>query len=385
MKEKAFKFVIILGIVSLLSDMTYEGARSIAGPFLATLGASGTVVGFVAGFGEFIGQGLRILFGYLSDVTKRYWMFTILGYLVNLLAVPLLAFAGSWQAAAFLIVAERLGKAIRTPARDAMLSHAASQIGGGRAFGIHEALDQIGALLGPAIVSLILYLKNDYKSAFLWLFLPASLALLTLLISRLLYPSPEEMEKLSYFKLESILSRNFWIYLIAIALIAAGYVDYPLIGFHVVKSGIISPNYVPLLYALAMGVDAISALLYGYLFDRWGLRVLAFVIVLSSLFAPLIFFGGLYLLILGVFLWGMGMGAQESILRALVGGMVSPEKRATAYGIFNAIYGVSWFLGSAFIGLLYDFSLTYVVFFSLVLQLVSAFIILLLSKKRDFL
>lgn len=361
--------------------MTYEGARSITGPFLATLGATGAIVGFVAGFGELVGQGLRLLFGYLSDRTKRYWAFTLLGYAINLLSVPLLAFAGSWQLASVLIIAERLGKAIRTPARDTMLSHAASQVGRGRAFGIHEALDQIGALGGPLLVSLILYLKGDYRTAFLWLLLPASFALTFLVIAKVLYPAPQKMEKDVSFKIESGFSKRFWLYLLAIAFLAAGYVDYPLIAFHASQKGIALKSYIPLLYSLAMGVDAISALVCGGLFDRWGFYVLASVTVLSSLFAPLVFWGGLISLILGISLWGVGMGAQESILRAAIGEMVSPERRGTAYGLFNAIYGVSWFLGSALIGFLYDLSINYVVVFSLTSQLVSFLVMIYLLRR----
>lgn len=381
MRDRAIRFIVILGVVSLLSDMTYEGARSINGPFLATLGATGAIVGFVAGFGELIGQGLRLLFGYLSDRTKRYWAFTLLGYAVNLLSVPLLAFAGSWQLASVLIVAERLGKAIRTPARDTMLSHAASQIGRGKAFGIHEALDQIGALGGPLVVSLILYLKGDYRSAFLWLLLPASLALTFLVIAKVLYPAPQRMEKDISIKVESGFSKRFWLYLLAIAFLAAGYVDYPLIAFHASQKGIALKTYIPLLYSLAMAVDAISALICGNLFDRWGFYVLASVTIFSSLFAPLVFLGGLTSLILGVSLWGVGMGAQESILRAAIGEMVSPERRGTAYGLFNAIYGLSWFLGSAFIGFLYDISISHVVAFSLISQVISFLVMVYLLRR----
>lgn len=382
MKSKAFKFVILLGIVSLFSDMTYEGARSIMGPFFVTLGASGTIVGFVAGFGELVGQGLRVFFGYLSDVTKRYWAFTIVGYLVNLLAVPLLAFVDNWHMAAFLIVAERLGKAIRTPARDVMLSHAASQIGRGKAFGFHEAMDQIGALAGPLLVSLILFRVGSFRLAFLWLFLPACCALFMLFVSRFLYPSPEKMEKPLSLPVDKGFPKSFWIYLVAIAFVAGGYIDFPLIGYHAVRRGLTTSAMVSLFYALAMGVDALSALVCGYLFDRLGLRLLISMIAFSSLFSPLIFLGGSSSLLLGIILWGIGMGVQESVLRAVVGGLVPIEKRGTAYGLFNSVYGTSWFLGSLLIGFLYDVSLKHVVAFSLTLELFSILFLAFLVKLK---
>jgi MFS family permease len=89
----------------------------ITGPFLAFLGASAAATGVVAGFGEFIGYGLRVISGYLSDRTGRYWAVTLWGYALNLVAVPVLALAGNWEVAALLIVAERLGKGLRTPGR----------------------------------------------------------------------------------------------------------------------------------------------------------------------------------------------------------------------------------------------------------------------------
>ena len=380
-KNRALKFIFLLGIVSLLSDLTYEGARSITGPFLAMLGASGAIVGFVAGLGELIGYGIRLVSGYLSDATKRYWTITILGYILNLLAVPLLALAGVWQVAAALIITERLGKAIRTPARDAMLSHAASEVGKGWGFGLHEALDQIGALLGPLLVALVLYWKGSYRAGFALLLIPAFLAITVLLIARLLYPVPQELERISAVQTEKGLPRRFWLYLVAVAFIAAGYVDYPLIAFHVARGSLISSPAIPLLYAMAMGVDALAALACGYLFDRIGVYVLGVVALLSSIFAPLIFWGNLPLVLVGIAIWGIGMGAQESVLRAAIAGMVPPDRRGTAYGIFNTAYGLSWFLGSALLGLLYDRFITYMVAFSVVTQMLSVPLILYLGKK----
>ncbi len=191
--RSAMMFVILMGVVSLLADMTHEGARSITGPFMAFLGASGTVVGFVAGFGELVGYLLRLPSGYISDRTGRYWTITVIGYLVNMLAVPLLALAGRWETAALLIVAERAGKAIRNPTRDAMLSHATLEVGRGWGFGLHEAMDQIGAMLGPLIVAAVLYFKGSYQTSFAVLLIPAILTIGVLLAARHLYPSPRDL------------------------------------------------------------------------------------------------------------------------------------------------------------------------------------------------
>jgi MFS family permease len=382
LKRPALRFVILLGVVSLFADMTYEGARSITGPFLAVLGASATVVGIVSGFGELIGYGLRLVSGYISDRTGKYWTITLLGYAVNMLAVPILALAGRWEIAAFFMIAERLGKAIRTPARDAMLSHGTKEIGRGWGFGLHEAMDQIGAVLGPLIVASVLYFrKGDYKTGFGILFIPALLALTVLLAARLLYPRPRDLEAVSV-KLEGKgFPRAFWLYLVAVALVAAGYADFPLIAYHFKKVSVASDNWIPIFYAVAMGVDALAALFFGRLFDRIGISILIVVSLLSSLFAPLVFLGGFDLALLGMALWGVGMGAQESIMRAAVAEMVPADKRGTAYGTFNLGYGVFWFLGSALMGVLYDTSISSLILFSVVMQLASVPLLILTKKE----
>lgn len=367
----ALKFVVLLGFVSLCADATYEGARSISGAYLAILGASGTVVGLTAGFGELIGYSLRLVTGYLSDRTRQYWRITTLGYVVNTVVVPLMALAGRWEALAGLMIAERTGKAIRTPPRDVLLSHAAIRVGKGFGFGLHEAMDQIGAVSGPLLVTAVLALQKGYPAGFAILVIPAVLGLVVLLIGQWVYPNPREFEPTTQDLHGEGLPRRFWIYLIAVALIAAGFVDFPLIAFHLQQAGLNQPTQIPLLYALAMGVDAIAALTFGYWFDRIGIATLIIAIVFSLGFAPLVFLGGSTFAVIGMVLWGIGMGAQESILKAVVAGMVSPERRGSAYGIFNTGYGIAWFLGSALMGVLYDRSIALLIVFSVLLQLIA--------------
>ncbi|MCR4401072.1 MAG: MFS transporter, partial [Syntrophomonadaceae bacterium] len=317
----AMGFVILLGLVSLFGDVTYEGARSITGPFMAVLGASATAVGVVAGLGELIGYALRLGTGYLADRTGRYWLMTILGYCLNLLAVPALALAGNWQSAALLILLERMGKAVRTPARDAMLSHASAAVGRGWAFGLHEAMDQLGAVAGPLVVGAALYFDQGYRYGFAVLAVPALMALAVLLAARFLYPRPHELEVRVLDLHARGLARTFWVYLGAAGLLAAGFADYPLIAFHFEKQLAVSATAVPLFYALAMGCDALAALVFGRLFDRIGLTVMALAAGLSALFAPLVFLGGPAAALAGSALWGVGMGAQESVMRAAVGAL----------------------------------------------------------------
>jgi MFS family permease len=382
-RRTAMAFVILLGVVSLFADMTYEGARSITGPYLAVLGASATAVGIAAGFGELIGYVLRLASGYLSDRTGRYWTFTLVGYVVNLLAVPFLALVGRWELAAALMIAERFGKAIRTPARDAMLSHATTEMGRGWGFGLHEAMDQIGAFLGPLIVAAVLFRRDGYPMAFGVLLLPALLALGVLVVARLLYPDPREFE-IGTPPLETQgFPRVFWLYLAAIGLIAAGYADFPLIAYHFQKTALASEGWIPVFYMVAMGVDAMAALVCGRLFDRLGFPVLGGVALVSCLFAPLVFLGNFSVAMLGMVLWGIGMGAQESIMRAAVAGMVPAARRGTAYGVFNSGYGLFWFAGSALMGVLYDVSLPALIAFSVVAQFIAVPVLFLVGHRRE--
>ncbi|HEY4636386.1 MAG TPA: MFS transporter, partial [Rhodospirillales bacterium] len=249
-RRHAVRFIVLLGVVSLFADMTYEGARSITGPYLALLGASATAVGFVAGFGELVGYAIRLLSGYVSDRTGRYWAITIFGYCLNLLAVPALALTGSWEVAAVLIVVERLGRAVRTPARDAMLSHASSHTGLGWGFGLHEAMDQIGAVLGPVIVAAVIAFEGGYRLGFGVLALPAAMALSILIAARFAYPRPRDFDLTPPEFTRRGLPKAFWIYLGAVACIAAGYADFPLVAYHFGKAGIMSPFWIPVVYAV---------------------------------------------------------------------------------------------------------------------------------------
>ncbi len=377
----AWKFIILVGVVSLFSDLTYEGARSISGPFLGMLQASALAVGVVSGLGEFIGYALRLVSGYFTDRLGKYWPISFVGYAFNLLAVPLLALAWRWEVAAGLLIFERLGKAIRTPARDAMLSHAVSRVGPGWGFGFHEAMDQIGAVAGPLLVAGIIYLKGGYREGFAVLLLPALLALAVLGLSARLYPRPQHLE-VSAPRLEAGgFSGPYWLYIIASGLIGAGYADFPLIAYHFGKTGLASPSWIPLLYALAMGVDAVAALVLGRLYDRLGRGFLTVVPLLSALFAPLVFLGGFNWALAGMVLWGVGMGAQESIIKAPLAEMVPKERRGTGFGLFHAGFGIFWLLGSALLGYLYDISLMALIAFSVIAQLSAIPLFFLVSRR----
>jgi predicted MFS family arabinose efflux permease len=303
---------------------------------------------------------------------------------VNTAVVPLLALAGRWEVAAGLMMVERTGKAIRTPPRDALLSHGVSQIGRGFGFGLHEAMDQTGAVMGPLAVAAMVYFQGEYRNGFTVLIVPAVLGLIVLGVLQFIYPNPSDFEEeTEESPKEEKLPRIFWIYLGAVAIIAAGYADFPLIAFHFQKQGIATGQTIPLFYALAMAVDAVAALIFGYYFDSIGIFVLIIAALLSSLFAPLVFLGNTQLALLGIAFWGIGMGAQESVLKAAIAGIVPKHKRATAYGIFSTGYGLAWFLGSTLMGVLYDHAITMLIVFSSATQLLAIVFFVWVKLQAD--
>jgi len=337
------------------------------------------VVGIAAGAGELIGYGIRLVSGLLTDRLRRYWTLTIIGYAVNLAAVPLLALAGSWPIAVALMVAERTGKAIRTPARDAMLAQATRATGHGWGFGLHEAMDQLGAVTGPLALAAIVGGSGGYRLGFALLTVPAILCLLVLLAARQAYPDPTKLEIKTAEVTASRLPAVYWRYLAAAALVAFGYADFPLIAFDFGRRGVVPAEWIPAFYAVAMLSAAMSALIFGRLFDRVGLRANVIAILLSSLFAGFVFYGGFAPALAGTVLWGIGLGTQDSILRAFVARIVPPERRGAAYGVFGAVYGVAWFAGSALMGILYDHALPALVALSVLAELGGAAVLMSLS------
>ena len=286
----ALRFIVCLGVVSLFADMTYEGAYSIIGPFLKDLGASATQVGIIAGLGEMIAASLRYFSGKLVDRTRAYWGVAIFGYVLNLVVVPAMAFAGNWQMAALLVVMERTGKSLRGPARDVLLSEATGKVGHGWGFGVHAAMDQTGAVLGPLLMVAAVARTEHFGPAFLRLAIPAGAALAALLAARAVYPNagattPKPVK-------QQALPKVFWMYVAAAGVLACGFVDFPLLAYHFQKTAIARPAVIPLLYAGAMGVNGLTALIFGKLFDRYGIQVLTFGLLVSLFALPLGFLGG---------------------------------------------------------------------------------------------
>jgi len=368
---------VALGFVSLFADMTYEGAHSVIGPLLKDLGATATQVGIIAGLGEMIAASLRYFSGRLADRTRAYWTITTLGYFLNLVVVPGLAFAGSWQAAALLIVAERTGKSLRGPARDVLLSEATEVVGHGKGFGLHTAMDQTGAVLGPLLVAGSVARTHHFGPAFLWLALPAAGAFVALLFARWVRPNKGTPPPAPS---RAQLPNVFWIYVGAACLLALGFVDFPLLAFHFQKNSLVQPAVIPLIYAGAMGVNGLTALVFGRMFDRYGIQIIVLGILVSLLALPFGFLGGPGGVYVSVACWATGLGAQDATLRSGISQVVSMNKRGTAFGAFNAAYGVLWFVGSVTMGVLYDFSLLALVIFGVIVQAGAAMMFIWLRK-----
>jgi MFS family permease len=393
-KTNARHFVILLGWVSLFSDLCYEGMRGAIGPYLAILGASATAVGAVAGTGEAIGYALRYVSGRLADRTQRYWMFTIMGYSMNLIAVPLLALAGSWPLVAVLVGLERLGKAIRSPAKSTLTSFAASDVGAGKAFAISEAMDQVGGLLGPLVVAGVLAWKGETVTGFAWAFLilgiPACLTILVLLRARRLYPDPRALDTSSDDE-RGALGSSYRVYLVGVALIAIGLADWPLLSYHMEKAGVLSTRWLPVAYAAAMAVDGVGAIIAGVSFDRQrakgrtGASVVAVFVLAGAAYAPLVLSSDAstpWLAVAGIALWTLALAATESIGKAMIATIVPKGERGRAYGLYYLVWGVAWWAGSLLLGFLYDHARTAASIVATTSMVAGALVVAWSSRRR---
>jgi MFS family permease len=380
----AMRFVIAFGVVSLLADFVYEGGRSIVGPFLATFGASAGLVGFIAGAGEAVALVSRLWTGALSDRTGRHWTLSILGYVVTVVSVPLLAIAWALWPAAILVVAERFGKAIRTPARDTMLAQASTDVGRGRAFAVHEALDQTGALFGPLVVALAVAVSG-FRLGFAVLAVPGVVVLAALARLRRAVPVPAAYNRIAVVRpdedADSHLPPRFWWYAGFTALNMAGYATFAVLAYHLQVRHVVPEAEIPVIYALAMGSAALAALGSGRLYDSIGLRGLVLIPPLTAAVPLLSFSTQPALVWVGAALWGAAVGVHESTMRAAVADLVPAAHRGKGYGTFAAVYGLSWLAGSTLIGMLYNSSVGAATTFIVAVQAVALLVLVPLARK----
>ena len=396
-KKTAFQLILLFGLVSLFGDIVYEGARSVNGPYLKTLGANAAIVGMVAGIAEFLGYAIRLASGYFADKTKAYWVFTFLGYGM-LISVPLLSLVGIWQFAVVFIIMERLGKALRSPAKDTILSQATKQVGTGFGFAIAEVLDQIGAISGPLIFTLLFVLLGkgdravrDYQQGYSLLWIPLVLVMLCIFFAWRRVPNPEVLEdSLIKSREPEKLSKVFWIYTVFTFVTTLGFANFALIGYHFKAKHVMTDAQIPLFYALAMGVDAVAALAIGKAYDIFKTRhnnekaglITLIAIPVFSLFIPVFVFSTKFsLCLVGVIIWGIVMGAHETVMKSAIADLTPLKKRGTGYGIFNTVYGLAIFIGSALIGLFYESSIFIIIIISVAIEMAAIPVFFVLRKE----
>jgi MFS family permease len=381
--DVAFRFVLTIGIVNLFADMTYEGGGTINGAFMGSLGASAAIISIVAGLGEFLGYSLRSVAGYVADRTGRHWTLTFLGYSLNLLAVPAMALAGSWQLAAALVLAERIGRAFRKPTVEAMLSYTTGKHGKGWVYAVNTALDETGATIGPLVVAGVLFLKGSYQNAYAMLLLSAFLALATLTVARLRFPLPDELGDQDVSSAQHF-AASYWLFMSAAACFAAGLMSYELLSYHLTKTGIVSLGWVPVRLAFATGSGVVANLVLGRAYDRYGLPVLLAAVFLSALFMPLAFMTDQrWLVIAAMPLLGIGYAVQDTLLKAVVAGMLPKGRRDLAFGLFYTGYGCGWLVGSVAMGLLYETSRAGLVILAAAAQLGSLPVFLVAGRRKQ--
>ena len=381
LRDLSIRLILLLGIVSLCGSLISNGARRVTGPYILLLGGSAAVVGLVAGFGEFIGYALRSATGAYVDQSRRYWNVAMGGY--GLLAViPLLAFVHQWEAAALLIIAERIGKAIRTPARDTILSHATTAIGRGWGFGVHKALDQVGAVIGPLVMAAALAATGGYAPGFLLLGIPLAGVAVILFFARSSVPRPGRLEADGGTRVTGDDLPGVMPYATFIFLGMAGFANFPLISFHLKAQSVIPDAAIPLYYASAMMVSVVVALLIGRGFDRLGTHVLLTIPVCSISSVLLAFSPTPGTALAGSLVWGAGIGIFETVLRASIAESTAAARRGQVYGVMSAIFGTAWFVGSAVMGVLYDVSLEHIVAYVVIVEIAALVAYLWIYRSR---
>ncbi|MGY2743737.1 MFS transporter [Arthrobacter sp. UYCu723] len=377
--------VVGFGLVSLAADVVSDGARPLAGPLLAQLGASALIVGLVTGGAEAAAQGLRLIFGPWADRTRRYWTFTLAGYALTAVCVPLLALAPLIGAAGLvlacvLIIGDRVGKAVRSPAKTVLLAAVAKPVGRGRGFAVHKSLDLAGALLGPLLVSAVLAATGLISVALAVLAIPAAAALFLLvwLRRRVRVPGAGQQPEVptaadtaaessptaasptaapaadTAGQPPSLFTGTFILFAVAAFFWSAGLVAFGVISFHLTTALAVPVAVVPLLYAGAMGAAALGALASGVVYDSAGAGVLLALPVLIAAVPVLALAPGAGPVLLGVLVWGTATGIQDSTVKALIADLVPELRQGTAYGVFAAFEGGGALAGGALYGALYD-------------------------------
>lgn len=379
LRDLSIRLILLLGAASLCGSLVSNGARSVTGPYILLLGGSAAIVGLVAGAGEFIGYALRSATGIYVGKNHRYWKAATAGYGL-LAAIPLLAVAGRWETAAVLIIAERIGKAVRTPARDTILSHATTAVGRGWGFGVHKALDQVGAVAGPLVMAAALAVTGGYGVGFLLLGIPLAGVAVALFLAQSEVPRPGRLEGMGEGDRDNL--PGIVPYAAFVFLGMAGFASFPLISFHLKAQSIVPDAAIPLFYAAAMTVSVAVALLVGRVFDRIGTHILLAIPALSIATVVLAFSPEPGAAVAGALAWGAGIGIFEPVLRASIAESTALDRRGKVYGSVSAVFGTAWFVGSAVMGVLYDVSIGHIVAYVVVVEAAAVAAYLWMYRSR---
>ena len=377
-----FTFVLMMGVVNLFGDMTYEGGASINGPFLGTLGASAAAISIIAGLGEFLGYSLRSVSGYIADRTGKHWPITFIGYGINLLAVPAMALATGWPLAAGFILAERIGRAIRKPTVEAMLSYSTGKHGKGWVYAVNTAMDETGATVGPLLMAVVLFLHGNYRIGYALLLISSLLALASVTAARFVFPLPSRLEEGGEkTALATGFTAGYWLYMVAGACFAAGLMSFELISYHLSSSGAVTPQWIPLFLAISTGIGVLASLALGRLYNRIGIWIVVAAVCVTAIFPPLVFLGGFWMALAGLILWGVGYATQDTLLKALIASVLPEGRRNLAFGLFYLGYGGGWLAGSVATGLLYERSRLGLIVFAVAVLLASVPFFLLAARR----
>jgi len=378
---------LLLGFISLFADITYEGARSVLGAYLEYLEASIFIAGVIS-IGDLLNYFMRGISGFIAGYTRSsrmYWCLVLLGYSINLFAVPLLAFVGKWELAFILVLIERSGKGLRAPVRDVILAEVTEGIGKGKGFGLHELMDQMGAILGPGFVAWSLYNSGgDFRLAFKYLFIPASIAILLVIIAMSIYPRIRSVETTPKNALRFRgFSRRYYLYIASMMFLSMGFIHWHVVSYYIEQQGIISKYLIASLYLIAMASDAIIALPVGFLYDRIKLKILLITPLLPVLIIILFTSISIQTLFIMSIIWGILMGIYETAMRASIADLVEAGSRAYAYGLYGLVFGSSWTIGNVLIGfLLSNRWRNYLITYVLIVEFISFIILLKIVKEQ---
>jgi MFS family permease len=399
LRKKAMRVIVMFGVISLFGDVVYESARSVNGAYLEILGVDAAMVGIITGLAQFVGAALRFVMGYAADRNKSYWAFTIAGYCA-LAVVPMMALTGIWQIVALLIIMEQFAKAVRSPSRETILSQATKQVGTGWGFAVSEALDQIGATIGPLIfVGLFVFLGTtvatlqDYRTGYSLLWIPFLVLCVTVLAAYRMRSPPGEFEKETGTPPDKErLTKTFWLYCAFVFLTTMGFFSFVLVSYHLKAKNLLSDVWIPAVYIVAMLVDGLVALAAGKLYDRrkqmsgktsGGVGVLVMIPLLAFPLPLMLFSTDLWLIVPAIVMWGAVMGINESVLKAGVADLTSLGKRGAGFGVFYTVYGLALFGGSTLAGTLYAISIPALVTMTVVVEAASIPVLWALVNRKE--